>query len=537
MKITDFEDDFDDKVLTRGYAYYKDGAILSVEPSEDNENEYLAEVEGSEMYNVCVEITPSGEIAFAACNCPYDYGYCKHIAAVLYHIRDLKKRKKKLPKTTEKLSDLIGKCSKKQLEEIIIEHANKDKSFKNYLKMILSESNDINKYIFDFKRIAHRFFSGDNCDIDELCKSADILIAKAEKRNSAAEIINACASIISIFEKEMADSYIDSDEVWDFNCELEICANRINTTAQAVIESGNKNLIAEIWSLLINNWVGDDEYWGKDIIFPTLMEFAVIPEYRQKLEEKLINMKINASEYTAACIDKKLYKIVESYGAKEDTDKFIYDHISDPYFRSMAIENAILTQDYTEAEQLALDGESADSKYDGLVHQWMKKRHDIYMLNGDKIKLEEICRQLILMGDDEYYKEWKVLVPDCELQSSITKLLNTTPNYSYEYIVIQENLSDRIYDLCCKRASKITEYYTKLKGTEFEEKGLALYEKYLRNYISQASTRSAYQSFCRLLTNYAYTCGKKEAMLLADDLRNEYCRRPAFIDELNRAGF
>lgn len=47
MKITDFEDDFDDKVLTRGYAYYKGGAILSVELSEDNcvlriEDEVLA---------------------------------------------------------------------------------------------------------------------------------------------------------------------------------------------------------------------------------------------------------------------------------------------------------------------------------------------------------------------------------------------------------------------------------------------------------------------------------------------------------------
>ncbi|MGN0587477.1 MAG: SWIM zinc finger domain-containing protein [Oscillospiraceae bacterium] len=320
MKITDFEDDFDDKVLTRGYAYYKDGAILSVEPSEDNEDEYLAEVEGSEIYNVCIEVTPSGEIAFAACDCPYDYGYCKHIAAVLYHIRDMKKHKKKLPKTTEKLSDLISKCSKKQLEEIILEHANKDKSFKNYLKMMLSESNDINKYISDFKRIAHRFFSGDNCDIDELCKSADILISKAEKRNSAAEIVNACTSIISIFQTEMADSYIDTDEAWDFNCELDICEAKIYTTAQDVIESGNKKLTAEIWSLLINNWVDDDEYWGNDIIFLTLMEFAAIPEYRQKLEEKLISMKINASEYTVASIDKKLYKIVESYGSKDDTD-------------------------------------------------------------------------------------------------------------------------------------------------------------------------------------------------------------------------
>lgn len=537
MKITDFEAAFDEKVLARGYAYYKEDAILSVEQSETNENEYYAEVEGSEIYNVCIEISKSGEIAFASCDCPYDHGSCKHIAAVLYHLRDLYKNSQARPKNTEKLSDLIGKCSRKQLEDIILEHAKKDKAFKDRIKMMLSQSSDINKYISGFKRIAHRFFSDDDTDLDELFSSADILISKAEQSSSQMSIVKACTSIISIFYTEYENSYIDIDEVWDFQSELEICEERINTAVKAVLESGSKEHTAEVWSMLINSWTGDNEYTGQDMLFSSLLQIAAIPEYRMELEEKLNSMKTDGSDYDDKGIDRKRYDILARYGTKDERERFISDHINEPYFRSIAIENAINAQDYTEAERLALDGEASDSEYSGLVHGWKKKRRDIYILSGDKQKLLDIDRQLILLGDDEYYNEWKSLIPEDELQVSITKLLSTPQNRSYEYIVVQENMSDRIFELCCKYADKITDHFKKLKGTEFEEKALSLYEKYLQRKIENAGTRSSYKLFCQLLKGYSHDCGKKKARSLADKLREEYCRRPAFLDELNKAGF
>ncbi|MGN0619298.1 MAG: hypothetical protein ACI4J7_09790 [Ruminiclostridium sp.] len=128
-------------------------------------------------------------------------------------------------------------------------------------------------------------------------------------------------------------------------------------------------------------------------------------------------------------------------------------------------------------------------------------------------------------------------MPKDKISEKIEELLNIKPNLSYEYIVVRENMSDRIYALCCKYPSNITEYYRKLKGTEFEDKAADLYEKYLRNFLRQSASRSTYQSFCRMLKGYAKDCGRENAKRLADNLRNEYYRRPAFIDELNRAGF
>ncbi|MGN0656242.1 MAG: hypothetical protein ACI4KR_05575 [Ruminiclostridium sp.] len=55
----------------------------------------------------------------------------------------------------------MSKCSKEQLEEIILEHSEEDKSFRDYLKMALSESDDADKYISDFGRVAEQVFRGD----------------------------------------------------------------------------------------------------------------------------------------------------------------------------------------------------------------------------------------------------------------------------------------------------------------------------------------------------------------------------------------
>lgn len=535
MNIKDFENEFEKIILQRGHAYYKDGAVLSIERSE-YDGEYSAEVEGSEIYNVSVDMDDSGQIDHVDCDCPYEYGYCKHIAAVLYYLRDMNQKDTKPVMNKESLSSLIGKCSREQLVKIILDHSEEDHSFRDYLKMLLSECGDINKYISDFKRIAKQYFS-ENCDIDKMFKAADILIQKAENQNEPTEIIKACTSIISIFEEQSEESYIYDEESWEFNSELDICSDKIKNAVKAVIESENKELIAEIWPTIINAWTGDDDYSGDDRIFPALMQFAAIPEYRQKLEEKLICMRNNSSEYEIGSIDKKRFRIIESYGSEAEADKFIYDHIDDADFRSMAIDNAISAKDYAKAEQLALEGEATYSNCWGLVDGWMRKRHDIYVLNGDRQKLEDICRRLILRGGSEFYNEWKACFSESDIHNKIAELLNTNPNHSYEYIVVLENMTDKIYSLCCDRPDKITEYFLKLKGTEFEEKGIALYEKYLRSYIENSSKRSAYQSFCWKLKKFAKDCGRRKAQTLADDLRSEYYRRPAFLDELNNAGF
>ena len=65
--------------------------VLFCQLKKLSENEYTADVEGSELYEVIVEMNDGGEIYDISCDCPYDMeDYCKHEAAVLYALRNKK---------------------------------------------------------------------------------------------------------------------------------------------------------------------------------------------------------------------------------------------------------------------------------------------------------------------------------------------------------------------------------------------------------------------------------------------------------------
>lgn len=98
-------------------------------------------------------------------------------------------------------------------------------------------------------------------------------------------------------------------------------------------------------------------------------------------------------------------------------------------------------------------------------------------------------------------------------------------------------MSDSLYQLCCKSPAKITCYYDKLKATEFGEQSKNLYEQYIRNAGEQVSNRSEYAALCEKLKIFSKKCDAELAKQIASDFRELYRRRPAFMDELTKAGF
>lgn len=89
INIKNFESFIDKKILSRGRDYFENDCVLSIE--ETGDNEYEAEVEGTELYTVDIELDDEGNILDTVCDCPYDMGeYCKHQVAVFLTLRDMK---------------------------------------------------------------------------------------------------------------------------------------------------------------------------------------------------------------------------------------------------------------------------------------------------------------------------------------------------------------------------------------------------------------------------------------------------------------
>ena len=70
--------------------------------------DYTFEIEGSENYQVAVQLNDFGDIVYSECDCPYDFGpICKHEVAAYYELAELMDKKEANPqKVTEKQKDL-----------------------------------------------------------------------------------------------------------------------------------------------------------------------------------------------------------------------------------------------------------------------------------------------------------------------------------------------------------------------------------------------------------------------------------------------
>jgi uncharacterized Zn finger protein len=86
MQYNTFTKEIHALILQRGREYFRQGAVLNLTETADG---WTAEVEGQEPYHVA--ITGHDQPVEWFCDCPHDHGpVCKHVAAVLYAIRDLK---------------------------------------------------------------------------------------------------------------------------------------------------------------------------------------------------------------------------------------------------------------------------------------------------------------------------------------------------------------------------------------------------------------------------------------------------------------
>lgn len=121
------------EVFTRGLKYYIDGRVSDVGIEE--ELGYVeAVVAGSEEYCVSLQFSDDGDIVSYDCDCPayYEYdGCCKHIAAVLLCLMNLKNTRR-----TADRKDVIDFVSARQTSDII-------SFFENRLSAVSNEPVDL----------------------------------------------------------------------------------------------------------------------------------------------------------------------------------------------------------------------------------------------------------------------------------------------------------------------------------------------------------------------------------------------------------
>lgn len=84
MNIKNFRGDFNYTILQRGQLYLRNKKLKKI--NHDVKGNYRFIVSGTEDYTVTASISPEGELSVLSCDCPYDGGYCKHLACALLYL-------------------------------------------------------------------------------------------------------------------------------------------------------------------------------------------------------------------------------------------------------------------------------------------------------------------------------------------------------------------------------------------------------------------------------------------------------------------
>lgn len=533
MNLSDFEEYFSPRILERGKNYYQNHHVISLESIGNGS--YEAEVEGSEIYTVFAELKADGEVLDLSCDCPYEWEeFCKHEAAVLYQLREREEIVPSVeePEQKQALPEQLAACEKETLIAWMMEYAKENRGFLDYLQLRVSEQLQSEELLAILNRTCNRFFSG-KIVWKELQKTVAFLLKSVQDWADDVKKVQAILDIVQLLEMKLEERCCESD--WVVYESITDCSDAILNIVQSVINRQDPKTIEAMYQSLLHAF-HKDKLSGEHFVFSSLLCLCALPEYRKKLEEFLQYQQAVSTEYERRELAEQQFQILKRYGTPQEQNDFINRHLSNPEYRRMAIQNAIDAGDESTVERLALDGEYENQALPGLLLEWQKCRYHCYHRTGEREKLADVCEALLKGGEPDYYEEWKSLIPFDLKSVKIEQLLKEVPIRVYRKILLAENRVDLMAEACEKDPSDLLLYFRFLKNSPFAEQATELYKDWIWEEADAAANRAEYAAVCRKLKKFSEN-SPIAARVLAQELREKFPRRPAFQDELKKAGF
>lgn len=557
MNLNNFESSIDKKILARGLDYYENDYVSSVEEVEDNV--YEAEVEGTDLYIVEVELDDQANIINTQCDCPYDMGeYCKHQVAVFLALRDIKnKTSHKSPvvkkRKTIDIKKILSNRTKDELVEFLFNIATEYEEIKRRIELNFDIGNDedeINKSIALIRTYIEKnsdkwgFVSYG--DADEAVKGAEMVLEKAryafvENKTLHAVELALCVTheMIDLLQgADDSDGVIGSMVAESFSLIDEIIDDE--ELSPGYKESIFGKLIEEAANKRYDGWTD----WRLDIL-EKCAKLADNRHLRNEMEKHLVSMVRSEKgdswsvSYFAERVNLIRYHKVKKHDGNKKALEFIEQNLQYSDFRRMAIANAIKKKDYDYVIKLTVDGEELDKNWPGLVNEWKKYRYNAFQLSGKLDEQRGMAMDFILDGSFAYYKDMKNTYDINEWSSVYPKIIFLLENQKKTYqdvytcILTEEGEKQKLLEFVKARPSTVERFY-KYLIPEFKEEVYALFLHYIVRAAAMAGSRKDYQGVCAIVRNLKKAGGKEQALEIKQTLYKKYANRPAFRDELSR---
>lgn len=575
MNLNNFENHIAKKILARGFDYYEYDSVRSVE--EIDGNQFEAEVEGTELYTVEVELDDNENIIDSQCDCPYDLGeYCKHQVAVFFALRDMRSNissgdnmltpksmngdevskspvaKKRRAPDLEKM--LLGQ-TKEELVKLLLEIASEHEEIKQRIKLNFDCGNDEDELVRAIKLI--RTFISNHSDkhgfvayghTGEAVHGGYLVLDKARLAHRQNKPMHAIELALCVTHEmiDLLEGADDSDgdiggvieESFSFISEV------IDDDEELILverESVFNRLLEESTHSCYKDW----EDWRLDLL-EKCSELADTSSLRNTLDKHLLALIEKSqkkdswsSNYLVERVNIIRYHLIVNNDEQKKAQEFLDQNLQYSNFRKMAIEMELKKKEYKRVIELTLEGEKKDKDLRGLVVQWKKYRYQAYKLSERLEEQRGTALEFILDGSAEYYHELKSTYSPHEWLSEYPKIIFLLENQKktqqnvYRDILIEEGEKEKLLEYVKGNLSSVVTYY-KYLIPDFWEEVYEVFRQYIVHTAARAGNRRDYQGVCAIIRNLKKAGGKEQALEIKQILLDKYPNRPAFRDELSR---
>jgi hypothetical protein len=551
MNLTNFKSHINKTIVDRGYSYYIEGNI--VEAYEQGDNKYIFQIEGSDDYEVIVELGDNGEILYSDCECPYDFGpVCKHEVATYFQLFEMLNHRtlndKRAIKSDKRITiqEVLNNLSKEELINIIVNITHDDATLEKRLMVKYSAGDHqlelkscqmlinsiVRKYTGREGFIKYRDTSG-------FVKELENVIEKA--RDSVNVRLAMDIAMLLLEEAIGAFQYAD-DSGGDIGFLVTKTLELIEEMAANCNERGIQKeeifekLLAQIDHEVFDGW----ENFQIDLL-TICFEFADDEACRKRLKIKIESMfdEKSTDRYRNENLLQLLFRLIEQYGTREEAEQFIHEHLQFSSFREQLLNKYLQEEDYDKVIEVAVEGEKQDQQYAGLISKWKKYRYEAYKFLSLKEEQQALAKELLMNGDFEYYQDLKELAAENqdEFYANLKQELKMAKGWHKRRIFLklieEENDLEEMLEYVREHPSDIEDYAEKL-SKHFKSEVIEIYKEFINAAARTASNRREYQGICKKIKNYKKLAGESKQEELINCLIGFYGKRPAFIDELSK---
>lgn len=579
LSLQNFETQIDPTILQRGKQYYSQKAIALLEETEDNV--WQAEVEGSETYQVELSLADKNEISSYACDCPYDGDICKHVVAVLFAVRtevkkpEGKQRKQKRSAERNVFENLLQTISTKEYQDFIRQYASKHKDFKTEFELFFAEKDEridvgkkyekliqalIRKYS-DRGFVDYRATFGLSKEIDKVLDSGHNFIAK---RNFSDAFILAKVVLKAMME---VVSQCD-DSAGNIGSTLDDTIQLIEDIT--IAEQAAPDLKEQIFTFLKGELSGKEYFDYGDMgyeLFGVFQNLAIqlhkSDEFIGFIDARLPQLSGRYNDYRKEYFQKQKIEFLAATGKTGEAEALVQQSLDIVEVRQGEVEKAIAKKDYTSAKKLIADGiKIAEGKdHPGTVSAWQKELLRLAVLENDTAAIRRLSRHFAFHQwfSEEYYKQWKATFNKAEWKEVIENFIAITikevtkawESQKSSYwrpahppllqklapVYIQEHYWHRLLALVQKENNlDITLSYHTYLAPHYPAELLEIYLPAFAAQGQQANGRGEYANLVRKMQKVMQDIpkGKEKIKAIARSLKEQFPRRPAMVEELNK---